>query len=371
MHDEMRIERITLYNYRQYYGEVTVEFATGENAFSIIIGSNGAGKSNLWNAIHWCLFDEEPHLKSADKPPIINKKYLQEKNDGLLTTYVEIIMVKGKDKYRIKRSLVGLLEHLEKNGNGMIKIAKHAPVPVGFFTRNQDKSELFQISKNGGKWNTKNQKHLFKNLVHEHIIPKNLAKFFVLDGEFLQDLFGELKNIKSGIDQISQINVLNNTLKEVNNVKFNRPKGVGKMGEIAANISKYEQMLASEDKLGKKMYSDTKTVYGTEDPIHAMGKPRRDDLNKAIKNMDKELEDLDRRITDSNAKSKLDINKRHASMRQKKKSVEVELKNIVQNHINHLVAAGPNIMCKASLDSATASIKAEMSKGNIPNRDYA
>ena len=60
--------------------------------------------------------------------------------------------------------------------------------------------------------------------MHEHIIPENLAKFFILDGEFLQDLFDEFANIKSGIDQISQINVLNNTIEEVHNVKFKQPK---------------------------------------------------------------------------------------------------------------------------------------------------
>ena len=367
MRDEMRIEQITLNNYRQYYGKVVVKFVTKENAFSIVVGANGAGKSNLWNAIHWCLFNEEPHLKSADKPPIINKKYLQEKSDGFLTTYVEIIMVKGRDKYLIRRSLAGLLERLEKDDNGMIKLSKEYPVPTGFFIQNRDKSELFQISRNGGKWETKNQSHDFKNLVHEHIIPENLSKFFILDGEFLQDLFGEFANIKSGIDQISQVNVLNKTIEEARNVKFNYPRGTGKLSEIEEGIRAYERRLASEDKLGRKLYSDTKTVYGTDDRMHEMGNPRKDDLDRAIKNMGRELLELGRRITDSDAKTKLEIKSRHASTRQKKKSAETELEMAIQNHIDRLVTTGPLIMCKSSLDSATASIKAEMTKGNLPN----
>ena len=367
MRDEMRIGQITLNNYRQYHGKVVVRFAAGENAFSVIVGSNGTGKSNLWNAIHWCLFNEEPHLKSDDKPPIINKKYLYENNNGLLTTYVEIVMIKGKDKYRIKRSLSGLLERLDKDENGMIKISKREPVPTGFFIQDRDKSELFQISTNGGKWETKNQSHDFKNLVHEHIIPKNLAKFFILDGEFLQELFYELENIKGGIDQISQINVLNKTIEEIRNVKFNHPKGVGKISEIVENMRRYERKLASEDKLGRKIYSDTQTVYGTEDRMHAMGEPRRDDLGRAIENMKVELEELGRKITNSNAKSKLEINKRHARTRQRKKLAEDELKTIVRNHVSHMMAVGPLIICKESLDSATALIKTEMAKGNLPN----
>ena len=367
MRDEMRIEQITLNNYRQYYGKVVVRFAAKENEFSIVVGANGAGKSTRWNAIHWCLCNEEPHLKSDKKPPLINKKYLRENVGGFLTTYVEIIMVKGHDKYLIRRSLAGLLEHLEKDDNGMIRLSKENPVPTGFFIQDRDKSELFQISRNSGAWETKNQSHDFRNLVHEHVIPENLAKFFILDGEFLQDLFGEFENIKSGIDQISQINVLNKTIEETRNVKFKQPKGAGKISEITENINMYERRLASEDKFGRKMYSDTKTVYGTEDSMHAMGNPRKDDLEKSINNMGKELTELGRKIADSNAKTKLEIKDRYANTRQKKKDAETELKTMIQNHIGSILASGPLIMCKPSLVAATASIKAEMDKGKLPN----
>ena len=232
MRDELRISQITLNNYRQYYGKVTVEFTTKKNAFSILVGTNGAGKSNLWNAIHWCLFGIEPHLKSADKPPIINKKYLQEENNGLFETYVEIIMTAGNDKYRIKRSLEGLLHGFERDNNGLIIMSNEDPVPSGFEIMNRDKSELFQISENGGAWKTQNNEHNFRNLVTEHIIPENLSKFFILDGEFLQDLFSEFENIKSGIDQISQINIVNKTIENARGIRFPLPPGVGKMNDI-------------------------------------------------------------------------------------------------------------------------------------------
>lgn len=367
MHDEMRIEQITLNNYRQYYGNVVVKFATEKSAFSIVVGDNGAGKSNLWNAMHWCLFNEEPHLKSDNKPPIINNKYLEETVGGFLTTYVEMIMVKGNEKYLIKRSLRGQLEHLEKDGDGMIKISKHEPVPAGFFIHDRDKSELFQISESGGAWDTKNHSRDFRNLVHEHIIPENLAKFFILDGEFLQDLFKEFENIKSGIDQISQINVLNGTMEEIQKVKFNLPSGGGNIGKIVKEIERYNRKLASEDKFGRKLYSETRMIYGTEDHMHEMGHPRQKDLESAIANMEKDMRDLDKSVSDSNAEEKSEVKERHMKAQQRKKSIQGELEAAMQNYVNNMVANGPLMMCKTSMDSATTMIKEEMTKGNLPN----
>lgn len=367
MRDEMRIESITLYNYRQYYGEVTVNFVTKENTFSIIVGSNGAGKSNLWNAIHWCLFNEEPHLKGNSKPPIINKKHLQENKDSQLTTYVEMRLVKNKNRYRIRRTITGTLENSEKDENKMIKMSKSEPVPADFFITNRDKPELFQISKNDGRWKDYVSGNNFPNLVNEHIIPKNLAKFFVLDGEFLQDLFDEFKNIKSGIDQISQINVLDNTLKAARGVKFNRPKGSGKTDEIGKKIDYYELQLASEDKYGKKMYSDTKMVYGTEDRMHVMGHPCEADLEKAIKNIDEELYDLKKQISNSSATLKLENITKYEKKLKQKNLAENELKQLIARHTDNLVNLGPHIMCREYLRTAAKLIKIEMSKGKLPN----
>ena len=368
MRDELRIEQITLTNYRQYYGKVVVKFSTEKNVFSILVGTNGAGKSNLWNAIHWCLFGVEPHIKSADKPPIINKKYLQEKNDGMLLTSVEIIMVSNNDKYRIRRKLTGLLHSTEMDAHGNMVMLKNDPVPKGFEIMEHDKSELFQISKNGGKWESKIKNHDFKNVVNEHIIQENLAKFFILDGEFLQDLFSEFDNIKTGIDQISQISILNKTIEHVGNIRFaSSLKGNDKLNEIRENMGRYERNLASEGKIGKRLVSRTELVYDTDDYMHQMGRPRESDLKKSITNMDKRLRVLDKMIKDSNAQSKLEIKDKHALASKNKDSTEKALITVIQNHTSHLIADGPLMMCKASLELATDLIVAEMDKGNLPN----
>ena len=53
----MKLERITLQNFRQYYGKQRLEFARDqERNVTVIHGVNGAGKTSLFLAINWCLY---------------------------------------------------------------------------------------------------------------------------------------------------------------------------------------------------------------------------------------------------------------------------------------------------------------------------
>ena len=55
----MRLNYITLKNFRQYYGEQTVHFATdGPRHVTVIHGINGAGKTSLCIAMNWCLYGD-------------------------------------------------------------------------------------------------------------------------------------------------------------------------------------------------------------------------------------------------------------------------------------------------------------------------
>ena len=53
----MKLERITLENFRQYHGRQRLEFARDEQRrVTVIHGVNGAGKTSLFLAINWCLY---------------------------------------------------------------------------------------------------------------------------------------------------------------------------------------------------------------------------------------------------------------------------------------------------------------------------
>ena len=68
----MIIESIKIENFRQYKGPIDINFSLNkEKNFTVIEGTNGAGKTNLLNAITWCLFEDELHKSSSDSGDVI------------------------------------------------------------------------------------------------------------------------------------------------------------------------------------------------------------------------------------------------------------------------------------------------------------
>ena len=60
------LKKVELRNYRQFEDGAAV-FSTKKNQpFTIIEGRNGFGKSNILNAITWCFYGIEQHLKNTN-----------------------------------------------------------------------------------------------------------------------------------------------------------------------------------------------------------------------------------------------------------------------------------------------------------------
>ena len=76
----MRIESIEIQNFRQYRN-LSFKFphSNGENDLHIIFANNGVGKTNVLNAITWCLYDTEMHLGDKNTAlAILNNQKVQE-----------------------------------------------------------------------------------------------------------------------------------------------------------------------------------------------------------------------------------------------------------------------------------------------------
>ena len=55
----MIFESLTVENWRGFYGTETINFSTSkEKNTTIVYAQNGIGKTNLLNAIMWCLYEE-------------------------------------------------------------------------------------------------------------------------------------------------------------------------------------------------------------------------------------------------------------------------------------------------------------------------
>ena len=60
----MRLTAIEIKNFRQYE-ELSFSFPQNSNYdLHIIIADNGVGKTNILNAITWCLYEKETYINS-------------------------------------------------------------------------------------------------------------------------------------------------------------------------------------------------------------------------------------------------------------------------------------------------------------------
>ena len=124
----MQIDSLTLKNYRQYKDEKIVFSSENNNKnFNVIQGTNGSGKTNILNAITWCLYGRELHLEKSKGLPIYNTILMDElRSENVISTEVELRLRDDENGIIIiTRKL-----NLRKSENGAIKV-----IPSSFFKR--------------------------------------------------------------------------------------------------------------------------------------------------------------------------------------------------------------------------------------------
>jgi DNA sulfur modification protein DndD len=279
----VRIERITLHNYRQFR-DSEIRFDKGEHDLHIFIGRNGTGKTNILNAINWCLYNEEPHLsKDSQQLPLVNLKAVDSAKDGetvqvevSITTAVdtgEYIVFSRKAEYRIyqqPKSKLPVLQRLPEATALLADTAGNTRVLAG-----EDAKSYV-----------------------DRFIPKHIREYYLFDGERLDNYFKETaENVVHAVFEISQIALLQRTEAHLVEVLKDFQKEAGRLSpEIE---SKESEMQVAEQALADivgKIDGCKKQIREAKDGMKAC-----DDALRGAPN----LEDLERRraeLKDSKSK---------------------------------------------------------------------
>ncbi len=210
----MRIEKIKLKNYRQYR-DIEISFKqTSGNDLHIIIGKNSVGKTNLLNAITWCLYKKEPHLsKASEQLPLLNIKTIEDAGGrGKWQVAVEL-WVQIDNKQRIIFS---------RRENYYI----HEGSPPSF------SSSEFEVEITDDRGNTNILEGEDAQAIVDRFVPEKLREFFFFDGERLDTYFriATRENIKSAIFTIRSYDLLYITHVDMRHKKHFELRG-GEMNE--------------------------------------------------------------------------------------------------------------------------------------------
>ena len=389
MSENIRLVSVEIENYRQYYGNHKVNFASRDEGFTVIMGKNGEGKSNLLNAINWCLYEQEPHgigddlteHESENKSlSIINNRYIKEINpETRADLKVDIWIQKGDTVYSITRT-VGILKHeLEtktlSSGKEEILLKNDSMgfrVPKGC-ERLEAPFSNFVVTKKGPhdtdftdtlRWGTP------ENMVRE-ILPKSLSKYFLLDGEFLEAFWRKNRNIKEGIEQISQLHLITGALENIQTHMMIPSKGFSKdTDEMTSKIREYDRHEKSRDKDGNESWTDEpryKNDPSLEDTYyHSTGQPRIDDLDEDIEKMNEELIKISEEIKSSGFLVKESLKEKYAELETKLGDLEKDVNTKADTFVYNLIKKGPQIMLKKAIEASVGIIDKEITAGGLP-----
>lgn len=204
----MRIEKIEIRNFRQYR-DLSFHFpsTTGQNDLHIIYAKNGVGKTNVLNAITWCLYDTEMHL--GDKytaTAILNNRQVQELRMHLLEGGSAI----GDATVRILFSSDDSTERIRFQRVGKFNVTSEAVIPVG--------TEFSIMHFIDGEWNSIDSEEETLSLVKK-TVPEEIHEYIFFDGEHLENYFkaGQLGNIKNGIEELTQAKIIEKAEAAFNN----------------------------------------------------------------------------------------------------------------------------------------------------------
>ena len=168
----MVLKSITVYNFRQFKGRQSLDFAT-DNAsnVTVVMGTNGSGKTSFAQAFTWCLYGATDFKDTS-----VFCNAVEQAMSPNATETVEVILVlehKG-NQYTVQRR-----QRVRKEYNGRLK---------------EDPADLFM----GCKTTDGQTKRVENPLLRvKEILPKELSRYFFFDGERIDKMRTEIGKGKS------------------------------------------------------------------------------------------------------------------------------------------------------------------------------
>ncbi|WP_119072020.1 AAA family ATPase [Aggregatilinea lenta] len=156
----MKIERVSLLNFRQYYDEHRVIFAQHDQEnVTVIHGVNGAGKTSFFLALNWCLYGEGiDNIGQITSKEAVSRAKVGDK----VSTKVSITFIHEGERYMAARQLTG-----QKRNDGSLDEA-----------RNSNEFLLMRASTSGVATRIDNPIGVMNT-----ILPSNVRTYFFFDGE--------------------------------------------------------------------------------------------------------------------------------------------------------------------------------------------
>ncbi|MFC4681410.1 AAA family ATPase [Exiguobacterium aestuarii] len=241
----MILKQVIIENFRQYYGQNTIEFAHGSGKnVTVIHGENGSGKTALLTALIWGFYGRE--LKLPNPESIFNNKAVQEstKSQDDLITAVQIKFEHNDYEYELRRILHAKFDQ----DHNILNLPKNKTInqKIELTKRNIDTNQSTKI----------------KDISYEinRILPYKLHTFFFFDGERMDHLGKKeaYTEIRDSIKRMMGLELFDNSIEHLSKTIIKLRDEVSK--NVKSELSdKYLRINQLEDEKIKKKQQLTET----------------------------------------------------------------------------------------------------------------
>lgn len=248
----MRIESIEIKNFRQYR-HVKIDFPNklGKKDVHVVIGENGEGKTNILNALTWCLYEEEMHLGNRNEAiAMINSQYVAElraKNErhGEVSVIVEF-STEGNHKWTLHRNAVYSITPVD-----VLKI--------------DSSCLILDPSKKGHEVIESNDDI---SAYIQRYVPKEINDYIFFDGEHLDDYFKAEKkqNIENGIKDLTQASIIKKAIDSLDKyvkgeiTPLLKNSGDAAVSEAQNKVDKLTEIISQSQSTIKELESQLKKL---------------------------------------------------------------------------------------------------------------
>lgn len=227
----MKLDRITLENFRQYYGSQSLVFSKDPRRnVTVIHGINGAGKSSLFLAINWCLYgSSDPNIGK-----LVSKEALSQADIGTpIRTSVVLAFDHSNERYVISRSITG-----EKQLDGTINT----------INENEDSFTVMRTRHDGAAIPVNNPVGVINS-----ILPSNASEYFLFDAEKI-DNFARPEasdKVRHAIYNVLKLEILTRSRKHLEEVatEYRRELRLVSKGELRDLVESEEKARSEREQL--------------------------------------------------------------------------------------------------------------------------
>jgi DNA sulfur modification protein DndD len=314
----MKLEYIMVENFRQFYGEQEAEFATESDLnVTVFHGLNGAGKTSLFSAITWCLYQNVP----TDIGDLINRRAVSETDEGnTVKAKVTIWFRHQGSRYIATRTLLGK--------------------KVGVRWEQLGDSCTFTKMMTAGSVPIMN----YIDFVNS-VLPENVRPYFFFDGEKMDDLTrAESTDVENAIRNFIRLPALLKAKEHLDSVatEFRRGLKTQATGELQALIGREDQLRAEK--------TQTQQI--------------RDEVKEQIRVLREQITEIDNKLIDSEQAKELQTEREHCLQNIKSyEETEHDSVQAIQKNVNRVYA----IYLSDCVQKALSVLDEKRQKGEVPS----